>query len=154
MRTGFPAYKTSARPSSAFCLLTFVLISRPLRYAAMLFKLEIPSTTDFNFPTKIAVKTSNVHGDPSGASSSSIFSARCLILNILPTMGAKLLCHWMSCFLSKSIPSSISIAAILAALKQIEVMDCNPEHLWYSSTPLKDTSEPYSSAISLKPLLK
>ena len=29
-------------------------------------------------------------------------------------------------------------------------MDCKPEHLRYSSTPLKDTSEPYSSAISLK----
>ena len=46
-------------------------------------------------------------------------------------MGVKFLCHWMSCFLSKSIPSSISIAVILAALKQVEVMDCNPEHLRY-----------------------
>lgn len=37
--------KTSARPSSASCLLTFVLISRPLRYAAMLLKPKIPSAT-------------------------------------------------------------------------------------------------------------
>lgn len=37
--------KTLARPSLASCSLTFVLISRPLRYAAMLFKPEISSAT-------------------------------------------------------------------------------------------------------------
>ena len=81
---------------------------------------------------------------------SRIFSAKCSILNILPTTGAKLLCHSMSCFLSNSIPSSTRMADILAAPKHIELMDCNPESLRYSSTPCKDNSDPYSSAICLK----
>ena len=82
--------------------------------------------------------------------SSRILLARRSILNILPTTGAKRLCHYMSCFLTNSIPSSMSMAEILAASKHVELMDCNPESLRYSSTPCKDNSDPYSSAICLK----
>ena len=82
--------------------------------------------------------------------SSRIFSAKRSILNILPTTGATLLCHSMSCILSNSIPSSMRMAEILAASKHVELMDCNPESLRYSSTPCKDNSDPYSSAICLK----
>lgn len=86
--------------------------------------------------------------------SSRIFSARRSILKILPTTGAKLLCHSISCILSNSIPSSMSMAAIFAALKHNELMDCNPLHLRYSWMPRNDTSDPYNSAISLRPLWK
>lgn len=82
--------------------------------------------------------------------SSRIFSARRSILNILPTTWAKLLCHSMSCFLSNSIPSSMSMVEILAASKHVELMDCNPESLRYSSTPHKDNWDPYYSAICLR----
>lgn len=41
--------KTSARPSSASLLETFVLISRPLRYAAILFKPKISPITVIKF---------------------------------------------------------------------------------------------------------
>lgn len=82
--------------------------------------------------------------------SSRISSANRSILKILPTRGPKLLCHPISCFLSNCKPSSISMAVILAALKHVEVMDCIPDTLRYSSTPCKDNSDPYSSAMSLK----
>lgn len=82
--------------------------------------------------------------------SSRIFSARRSILSILPTTWAKLLCHSMSCFLLNSIPSSMSMEEIFAALKHVELMVCNPESLRNSSTPCKDNWHPYKSARCLK----
>lgn len=41
----YPPVNTCVRPSSASFLVTFVLISRPLRYAAMLFKPNISPAT-------------------------------------------------------------------------------------------------------------
>jgi len=83
---------------------------------------------------------------------SRICSATRSVLKILPTKGVKFLCHCISFFLSISTPSSISMAEIFAAFKHVEVMDSIPETLRYSSTLCKDTSVPYSSATSLKPL--
>lgn len=82
---------------------------------------------------------------------SRICSATRSVLKILPAKGIKFLCHSISFFLSICMPSSISMAEIFAAFKHVEVMDCSPDTLRYSSTPCKDTSVPYSSATSLKP---
>lgn len=81
---------------------------------------------------------------------SRICSATRSVLKILPTKGVKFLCHCMSCFLSISMPSSMSMAENFAALRHVELMDSIPDALRYSSTPCKDTSVPYSSATSLK----
>ena len=79
---------------------------------------------------------------PNFLTSFRIVSARCSILNILPTNGAKDLCHSRSSFLSKFSPSSMRMAAIFAALKQVELMDCNPLTRRNSSIPCNELSHP------------